>query len=668
MRNQEGQFEVTVNACLRDDGSIIAALQYQIALFDDETAARLASALTALLVDAARDPGRDVDALRLLSDEERHTVLTRWNDTRRDYPHARSVHGWIREQIARTPDAVAVSHHEASVTFRELGCRVAALAARLRHEGVRGGTLVGVCLPPSIAQVVALVAVLETGAASVPLDPAHPRERRLAMLADADVTLLIGDCRTLDGLTARRMLSLDDLSAAASDERPLDPGAGGLNRAYVVFTSGSTGRPKGIEISHRSLVNALVGLQDLLNLGPDDTWLSITTLSFDVAALEIFLPLVTGARLVMADRDVAGSGARLADEVERCGATIVQATPTSWRLLLGAGHWPSRAIQRISGGEPLPRAVADGLLEHAGAVWNLYGPAETTIYSTASLVQHGDLAPSIGRPLANTRVYVLDAVLAPVPPGVIGELWIGGDGVALGYLGRPALTAERFVPDPFVTAGGGRLYRTGDLARWTAGGELEFLGRVDHQMKIRGIRIEPGEIEAALLQQPEIAQAVVVLRRDGGEGRLVAYVVAATGHAVEAAGVRQRLRERLPDYMVPASITVLGAMPLNPNRKIDRGALPPPDPERATHTPFAPPRNPLETRLVDLFAEVLDLPAVGIDDDFFDLGGASIASLRLCDRAVESGLALAPEVVFEHRTVRALAAAVAATADGSQRG
>jgi amino acid adenylation domain-containing protein len=668
LRNQEGQFELMVTACPDERGALACGLQYQTALFDRGTIERLAVALVTLLEGVATDPDCPVSALPLLAATERATVLTEWNRTARDYPRLQGVHELIREQIARTPDAMAVSDETGTITFRQFGDRVAALASRLRGEGAGRGSLVGICLPPSIMQVVALTAVLEAGAAYVPLDPAHPRERRMAMIEDTGVPLLIGNDSTVEGLSVERILLVDGLDGQNAIEPP-PAGAnsgggadsGGEALAYVVFTSGSTGRPKGIAVPHRALVNVLIGLQDLLRIGPADTWLSITTLSFDVAALEIFLPLITGAHLVMADRDVAGSGSRLADACDRWSATIVQATPTSWRLVLGSGRWPARPITRISGGESLPRAVADGLARHPGPIWNFYGPAETTVYSTAARVTSGEGTPTIGRPIANTAIYILDSARQPVPSGVIGELWIGGDGVALGYINRPDLTAERFVPDPFRAWDGGHMYRTGDLARWLPSGELEFLGRIDHQVKIRGIRIEPEEIEAALLQQHGIAQAVVMTRLDGtGEPRLVAYVVPAAGLEIDVVTLRQRLRERLPDYMVPASFTVIDAMPLNPNRKIDRGALPDPHSEPVSRTPFAAPRDAVEAQFARLFAEVLDVERVGIDDDFFDLGGASISSLHLCDRAEACGFPLAPEAVFEHRTVRGLAALVAA--------
>ena len=663
LRSQEGQFELKLMAAVRQDGSLVAALQYQTALYEAASVERLARSWRALLEDVAGDSSRAVANLALLDRAETTRVLVDWNRTERAYGRDTGVHELVRKQIERTPDAVAVCHGEDAITYAELGRRVAHLARQLRHEGAGPGSLVGICLEPSIRQVTALLAVLETGGAYLPLDPSHPRERRRSILEDAGARLLMEDTPAVDGFAAARpgprVVSVKRLPGAPADQRraPDELPGGGEQRAYVLFTSGSTGKPKGVEISHRSLVNLLEAMQDLLQIGPADTWLSITTLSFDIAALELFLPLVHGARLALADRDVAGSGRRLGEEIERHGATVVQATPTSWRLLHATGRSTGR-LTRLCGGEALTRALADRLLGDPGPLWNLYGPTETTIWSTASRVQPGDRPPAIGRPLANTQAYVLDAGMRPVPVGVVGELWIGGEGVAIGYLGRPELTAERFVPDPYRTDPGARLYRSGDLTRWLASGELEFCGRLDHQVKVRGIRIELGEIETALLGQPEVVEAVVTARTpDEGEAQLAAYIVSAPGRRPDPVALRQRLRERLPDYMVPASFTYLDAMPLTANRKIDRRALP--DPALATtRIRFASPRSPVESHLALMFAEVLALERVGIDDDFFELGGASIASLELAARAEKAGIVFAPEAVFEHRTIRSLAAAI----------
>jgi amino acid adenylation domain-containing protein len=669
LRNQEGQLELKLMACVRRDGTLAAALQYQTALYDPATAERLARAWIALLEDAVENPTREISALRLMDAGEEHRIVHEWNQTARDYAREAGVHQLVRAQCRRTPEARAVSHGPDTITYDTLARRVTALAGRLGRMGAGPESVVGLCLPPSIEQVVTLLAVLETGAAYLPLDPAHPADRRQAMVDDAGAAIVVGTARTLEGLAAARPFLLDrfvDLSGTGSDPSTSSDAAGGGDRiAYVLFTSGSTGRPKGVAIAHRSVVNLLAAMQDLLAITPADTWLSITTLSFDIAALEIFLPLVHGAHLVMADRDVAGSGARLSDEIERSHATVVQATPTSWRLLQASSRRPSRPLTRLCGGEQLTRALADQLLRDPGPLWNVYGPTETTIWSTASRVGPGHRTPAIGRPLANTQVYILDSHMQPVPIGVVGELWIGGDGVAHGYRGQPALTAERFVPDPFRPGHDARLYRTGDLARWLASGELEYHGRDDQQVKVRGIRIELGEIEVALLDQPEVAEAVVTARSGfSGEVQLAAYVVPAAGRHPSPTLLRQRLRARLPDYMVPASFTLLAAMPLTPNRKVDRRALPAPGPETRPEASFTAPRTPLEHMLARLVADVLDLERAGIDDDFFELGGASLASLELAARAEQAGLTLGAESVFEHRTVRALAAALGAQADG----
>lgn len=659
LRGQEGQFELKLNTCLRSDGSLAAAFQYQTALYDEATAARLVRAWRVLLEDAAARPDRSLGALRLLDAESERQILRDWNRTEMEYPREAGVHELVRVQADRTPDAVAIRCRGESLTYSELASKIAGLAGRLRAEGVGDGGMVGVCMEPSIDQVAVLLAILETGAAYLPLDPTDPEARRQAMLEDCPVDLLVGTASALPGSPAPRTLAVEEIERVP----PAAPRAigklegGGARRAYVIFTSGSTGRPKGVAVNHCSLVNLLRAMQRLLDVGPDDSWLSITRLSFDIAALELFLPLVRGATLVVAEADVAGSGARLASAIRRYESTVLQATPGSWRLLYGAGGTGGRTITRLCGGEALSRSLADEMLGEPGPVWNVYGPTETTIWSTASRVTPGHRTPPIGRPIGNTRAYVLDAHRRPVPVGVVGELWIGGDGVADGYVGRPDLTAERFHPDPFSDDPDGRLYRTGDLARWLPSGELEYQGRMDEQVKVRGVRVELGEVEAALRKVPDIRDAVVVADdRDGPETRLFGYVVGRPGGQLEMSEVREQLRKRLPDYMMPASVTELEEIPLTANRKVDRGALPAPrrgSSER--EEAFTAPRDATEEELARLFAEVLGVERVGIDDDFFALGGASIASLELAEKARRLGLSFTPEAVFEHRTVRVLA-------------
>ena len=484
-----------------------------------------------------------------------------------------------------------------------------------------------------------LLAILKAGGAYVPLDPAYPADRIAFMLQDSQLSILLTEERLSDQLPGgeARILCLDSESQTRDQESAanLDGGASAGNLAYVIYTSGSTGRPKGVQITHRALANLLQSMRSLLSINERDALLAVTTLSFDIAALEIFLPLIVGARVELIDRDVAADGPRLAGRLNDPGITFLQATPATWRLLLEAGWQGQAALTMLCGGEALPRALADRLLDKGAALWNVYGPTETTIWSSACRVEAGETPISIGRPIANTQFYVLDKRLRAVPVGVIGELYIGGSGLARGYRHRAALTAERFIPDPFGTTPGGRLYWSGDLARWRADGTLECLGRVDHQVKIRGYRVELGEIEAALARHPAVREAAVSARPDAsGEMSLAAYIVARDGaDGSSTADLRRWLQGLLPDYMVPSAFVSLEALPLTPNGKVDRQALPDPGEGRLTGgADFVPPRGPVEAALAEICSELLGERQIGSYDSFFEHGGHSLLAIQLLAR------------------------------------
>jgi thioesterase domain-containing protein/acyl carrier protein len=435
----------------------------------------------------------------------------------------------------------------------------------------------------------------------------------------------------------------------------------------VIYTSGSTGRPKGVQVPHRALVNFLTTMAERPGLQEEDVLVAVTTLSFDIAGLELYLPLIRGARVVLASRETAGDPRRLAALLQDSSATVMQATPTTWRMLVDAGWKPARELRALCGGEALPAILAEQLLELGVDLWNMYGPTETTIWSTVRHVTPGSGGPTIGRPIANTTLYILDGNLEPVPIGVPGELYIGGDGLAHGYLERPELTAERFVPHPFDSTSGARIYRTGDLARYRRDGEIEFLGRLDHQVKVRGFRIELGEIETALARHPGVSAAVATTREERpGDVRLVAYVIP-TEDAVVASELRQFLAETLPGYMVPSTIVSLGEFPLTPNGKIDRKSLPAPTFEREPDHAYVAPRTDLERQLVTIWEEVLDIQPIGVTDDFFDLGATSIVAARLfasIELKLRAKLPLAP--VFQAPTIERLAKLLESDA-GTQR-
>jgi amino acid adenylation domain-containing protein len=648
-------------ALLEQAGAMRGAMSYNADLFDQSTIARLAGHFQVLLRSALASPDSPIGSLELLSSEETHQFLHRWNETAAEAPLRASVHGLFEEQARQTPHAVAVEFEGRQLTYAELNARADRLAAHLRSLGVGPEVLVGIYLHRGLDMLVALLGVLKSGGAYVPLDPAFPRERLAFMLADAQASFLLSERALAESRPdhSARVIELDgdwenDTAAATA---PADA-VGGEHLAYVLYTSGSTGWPKGVEVIHRSVVNFLLSMRGNPGLRAGDGLLAVTTLSFDIAGLELFLPLTVGGRVILLSREAAADGPRLLAQLSRPEVTAMQATPATWQLLLESGWRAGKALKVLCGGEALPRALADRLLERSAEVYNLYGPTETTIWSTLARVGPGDGAVPIGGPIANTQVYLLDERLRLVPLGTSGELYIGGMGVSRGYRQRPALTAERFVPDPFSKTAGARMYRTGDMARWLPDGTIEYLGRTDHQVKVRGFRIELGEIQAALEEHAGIRQAVVVAWEAlPGDKRLVAYLAADPAAAPTSQKLQAHLKERLPAYMVPGHFVFLPALPLTPNGKVDRKALPPPDVSTAAHElDGAAPRDFLEVQLVMLWEEVLDRRSIGIHDNFFDLGGHSLLAVRLFARMeAVLGQKLPLRALFDAPTVAQLA-------------
>ncbi len=493
------------------------------------------------------------------------------------------------------------------------------------------------CASRGIDLVAAQLAILKTGAAYVPLDPAYPAGRLRYMAEDAAIAAVVtaAEFAALCEAPGRPLLCLDTDAAQieALPGGPLEPD-GDTTRAsdpaYVIYTSGSTGKPKGVVVPHRAVVNFLESMRLEPGIAAGDRLLAVTTLSFDIAVLELLLPLANGAQVILATNDEAADPAALGRLIEAAGATMMQATPGTWRMLLEAG-WAGRpGLKALVGGEALAPDLAGALLPKVGELWNLYGPTETTVWSTCWRVSDLESGIRIGRPIANTQVHVLDEHRRPCPLGTAGEIWIGGAGVADGYLGRPDLTRERFIDDPFRVESGARLYRTGDRGRWRAEGRLEHLGRLDHQVKVRGYRIELGEIEAALLSQGAIAQALVLAREHApGDVRLVAYCVA-KGEAPAAGEVRERLRAFLPAYMLPQSIQFLAAIPRLPNGKVDRAALPAPEDTTRASAPARadPPATPTEVQVAGIWAALLKSGDIRADDNFFDIGGHSLLAMQ----------------------------------------
>ncbi|MFE3518185.1 amino acid adenylation domain-containing protein [Streptomyces sp. NPDC059166] len=650
----------------RLDGS----LQYRADAFAPGAPARIAGHFRTLLEAVLVAPATPLAALPLLAGDELEAALHTGNDLPAACPADATVVGMFAERAAAVPGAVAVVAADGGeLTYGELHALVEDFADRLAAAGLGAGDLVGVQVSRSVGELVAVLGVMAAGAAYVPLDPGYPEDRLRYVRQDASLAALVVEGAVPDGLPA----GLPVLSPSAAAE-PVAPRTGATapapgDPAYVIYTSGSTGRPKGVEIPHSALANLLATMGDHLESGPGDRWLGLTSLSFDISTVELLLPLTVGARVVLVPEERQRDGAALLKLIEGHGVTHVQATPSSWRLMLAAGL-TRPGLVALAGGEALPGPLAGELTAAVGRLVNVYGPTETTVWSTLAPLRPGDPV-TVGRPLAATRAYVLDAYGQPVPDGVPGELHLGGAGVAHGYRGRPGLTAQRFVPDPWGPPGS-RMYRTGDLVRRLADGRLEFAGRLDTQVKLRGHRIELGEIEARLTEHPAVSQAVVVLDRghgqDGpGEGgdRLVAYVVGAP-EAPPADELRARLARTLPAAMVPGVWVTLPALPLTPNGKVDRGRLPEPPRVRADAVPAAAAAEPRGSAAVvrDIWQEVLRLDDIGPDEDLFDLGGHSLTITAIAARIRKQlGVEVPLDVFFDTPTLAEVSAVVSELQD-----
>ncbi len=664
--NGTAKFELTVS--LEETAAGLEGwIEYDTDLFEGATVERLADRFVLLLAAGLAEPERPVAELPLLGPVERHQLLWEWNDARLVLEGGTTLLDPILEWARRTPTAVAVSCAGRDLTYAELVAQARRLASTLQELGVGPEVPVGLCLERSPEMVVGLLGILLAGGAYVPLDPLFPRERLAWALEDAGAAIVLTEAQLVGVLPAislgerRRTLLLDELDLTGEGATPpaSKPQPHGL--AYILFTSGSTGRPKGVTVPHGALFNFLAAIDRVLAPRAGEGLLAVTTLSFDIAGLEIFLPLVTGGRVILASREAAADGVQLVAELERSGAVRMQATPATWRLLLEAGWVGAEHLQALCGGEALPRELARELRGRVRAIWNLYGPTETTIWSALARLDAIEGSVPIGRPIGNTVIRLLDRHFAPTPSGVAGEVFIGGAGVARGYAGRPDLTAERFLPDPAGAEVGARLYRTGDLARLLPDGRIEFLGRADQQVKVRGFRIELEEIEAALESQPEIERAVVVVRDVDGDPRLVAFL--AGTEIPPPATLRAALARRLPDYMIPSRFVPVDAFPLTPNGKVDRRSLVhaalttssgeaglAADPDQA--------QDPFQEITAGVFARVLGLEKVGLHDNFFALGGHSLLATRAMSLLREAlGVELPLQALFGAPTAAGLARA-----------
>jgi nonribosomal peptide synthetase DhbF len=626
------QFELSISVDTQLKSGV--TIEYNTDLFQAATVKRFAAQYLQILQSILEKPGESIDAVPLLPTRERQLLLQEWNATEtgdRDPPPFIAM---FERQVAERPEAPALTFEGRTVSYAELDMAARSIGRNLRKAGVGLGTGVAVYMNRSTNLVEVLLGIQKAGGYYVPLDPGFPVKRLQYMLEDSGVSALVTDAETVPRFDAPAGIAVLDAAGlkAAGDAMETDPSVpyvGPSDIAYVIYTSGSTGQPKGVVIEHGSLSNFLVSMARRPGLGHDDVLLAVTTIAFDIAGLELYLPLSVGARIELAGKETAASAGALRQLISDSRATVLQATPATWRMLLDSGWEGSPSLRAFCGGEALSRDLASGLMRRVAELWNLYGPTETTIWSTAGRVEPGDADPSIGVPIANTRIYITDRTGELTPIGIPGEILIAGDGLARGYHARPELTEDRFVPDRFA-GGGNRLYKTGDLGKWGSDGRLYHLGRIDAQVKIRGYRIETGEIETLLRKHPLVTQAVVIAcSLAGGDVRLVAYVVSSDKGAI-GSEFRNYLREEVPEYMVPSLVVMVDEVPLTPNGKIDRKALPDPfvrEPEVTDE--FEQPAEGLESTLAQIWGDLLKVPNVSARDNFFELGGHSLLAVRL---------------------------------------
>ena len=672
---QEGQFDLALEMGGERDGAFQGVLKYQTALWEPATVQRFADAVVRLVGDLVADPDAPLHAARL-GDAATAEAWLRAGDGPVRALDGRDTLQAIAAQVARTPDAIAVVDGATHWSYATLWRRAGQIAQALRAHGVGAGDRVGLMLPRDARLPVALLGIWRAQAAYVPLDPDFPADRLRHIADDAALSALVSEhALQAEWPTTAPAVCLDALvddPGAAPIAEAADASAGEI--AYVMYTSGSTGKPKGVCVGHRSVANFLESMRELLGVDADMRLLAVTTPAFDISVLELLLPLIVGARVCIADSADIRDGQRLMQRIGDWNIDLMQATPATWKMLVDAGWQGAPRLRALCGGDALSAQLAAALLERTTALWNVYGPTETTVWSTAARIVDAARIP-IGTCLHNTQAYVLDEHFRPVPPGTPGELWLGGDGLAIGYWNRPDLTEDRFRTLDTLP-GAGRLYRTGDLVRWHEG-RFEHHGRLDFQVKLRGYRIELGEIENALRALPGVSDAVVSLREDRpGDKRLVAYVIPAdTSAATEAsqtavsgAELRAGLRQSLPDYMVPSAFVTLDAFPQTANRKIDRKALPKPE-EGATETNYVAPRDALEIGIAGQFGGLLGIERVGLHDSFFDLGGHSLLAVQLVAALKrEYGVELAVSELVQAPTVAELACRVRGNADGVQTG
>ena len=660
------KFDLTLSMVEQADG-LYGVWEYDIDLFDGVTIKRMAIHFQTLLEGIVADPERCISELPLLPDSEQNKLLVDWNDTRTDYPRNKCFFELFEEQAHIDPAKIAVEFEGKQISYDDLNSKANQLAHYLIDIGVGPNVLVGLFVDRSINMMVGLLGILKAGGAYVPLDPDYPIERLSYMLEESSSSVLITQDKFKDDLpeSNAQVIFIDSdwehISQMRSENRIFEPEQerpGPENPAYVIFTSGSTGKPKGVQVPHRAVTNFLISMSQKPGVSSDDILLAVTTLSFDIHVLELYTPLIVGGKVIIASRETAFDGGQLAEVLADAGVTIMQATPSTWRLMITAGWKGSKHLRALCGGEAFPRDVVGGLIDRVGSLWNMYGPTETTVWSTCHQIKDAEGPILIGRPIANTHIYILDADLQPVPVGVPGELYIGGDGVTLGYLNRPDLNHDTFITDPFQGKSETVIYKTGDLVKYRADGNIEYLNRLDNQVKVRGFRIELGEIEAAIGTYPAVKQVITGVKEFGsGDQRLVSYCKLQKTKAIDLGELRNYLRTKLPEYMVPQHFMEVEEFPLTPAGKIDRKTLLSYDVvSSGTEESEVVSQDQLVIQLIRIWENVLKCNAIGVRDNFFDLGGHSLLAVRLFAQIEQIiGQKLPLTLLFKAPTIEQLA-------------
>ena len=649
-------FEWFVNGVIHKDKSIELQVQYNADLYTDKSMAFYLEGFEAFLEGVASNPQQKISQFHCMSVPQRQMSLVDWNATELEYPVESTLHQEFSRQAAETPSNVAVCFEDVSLTYAEVESRSNQIARYLAAQGITAGDLVGICVDRSERMLVYLYAIMKSGAGYVPLDPAYPTDRLQYMCDHSGLKLIV----TEENLT-QRVSEFEKptivIDSAISEIQKLEDSAfenkaGPSDICYVIYTSGSTGKPKGVQVPHGPVVNFLVAMQQTPGFGKDDSVLAVTTLSFDIAVLELYLPTISGGKVVILDSVTAADGNKLADQLVKHNISLLQATPATWRLMIQSGWTGKEGLKVLCGGEPMPADLVAPLLDRCGELWNMYGPTETTVWSAAFQITSPTAPILIGKPIGNTQIYILDPNGNEVPVGCEGEVFIGGAGVTLGYRNRQDLTDERFVDNryrnPFTDYVSDKLYKTGDLAKYTFDGDIQFLRRNDKQVKVRGFRIELGEIEQIIKTHPAVEQNVVIVREDqAGDARLVAYTIAKSGQKVSATQLREHVRESLPYYMVPQHFVELEQMPQTNNGKIDYKALPAPKEEVAKEgdsSDIAMPTTPAQKFLADIWSDVLEMDDIGVNDTFFDIGGHSLLVMKVITQVhEETGVKLGPQ-------------------------